>query len=272
MATFAPHVERAVLEINRRFPRLGNGGTYPEHGEDSATGKYAADFWATNKDVHDEAFPWLRANAKRLGIKYIISWKRIWSVARASEGVRPYTRYGNTTNPSQLHTNHIHISFNVTPPKAEPEPTPQPALGVPLMADAESIDLPAYNGNQALSTEGGRVHINAEKHTTVVGGSAKGIDVIAGVAVEGLKAGEYVNLWWRIEEKHATKPDRTVRGKIHVPITPSSTHHQPAAQISYKGSLPKAEAGWTSCLRLMYSTNSKTAKIARVDFDGWKVT
>jgi hypothetical protein len=128
VATFAPHVERAVLEINDRFPALGKGSTYPHHGEDEPGGLpeqyYSADFWSTNKDVHDQVLRWVIEHHKRLGVKYIISWVRIWSDARSDEGVRHYSRYDGVSNASdsQLHKNHVHISFNETPPPEDDMP------------------------------------------------------------------------------------------------------------------------------------------------------
>lgn len=116
MATFAPEVQPAVEEINRTFPKLGQGGTYAGHGEDEPGGLpeqyYSADFWSTDKTVHDKVLAWFIDNAVRINGKYIISWRRIWSVARAGEGIRKYDRYGAGASPSQAHTNHVHISFN----------------------------------------------------------------------------------------------------------------------------------------------------------------
>jgi hypothetical protein len=114
---FAPEVKPAVDEINTRFPALGRGGTYPEHGEDEPGGLpsryYSADFWCTDKTLHDEAFKWIIANADRLNLKYVISWCRIWSVERAVEGIRPYFQCSKPgANASQRHTNHVHTSFN----------------------------------------------------------------------------------------------------------------------------------------------------------------
>lgn len=120
MPTFAPHVERAVIEINNRFTALGNGTTYPGHGEDGS--KYAADFWSTNKAVHDRVLKFILEDHKRLGVKYIITWERIWSDARSNEGIRHYRRDANrdgTLSPSERHTNHVHISFNVEPPEED---------------------------------------------------------------------------------------------------------------------------------------------------------
>lgn len=51
-----------------------------------------------------------KANAKTLGVSYIVWNRKIWSQARASEGWRPYS---GTNNP---HTDHVHISFEDKPP------------------------------------------------------------------------------------------------------------------------------------------------------------
>jgi len=113
---FAPEVRCAVDEINRRFPEVGEGGTYPGHGADEPGGLpsefYAADFWTTDKTVHDRVFRWIIDNALRLNLKLVISWERIWSVERADEGVRPYLRYGlHPKDPYQGHRNHVHTEF-----------------------------------------------------------------------------------------------------------------------------------------------------------------
>ena len=110
---FPPRVQLMCDIINDRYSALGQAGTYPGHGEDGA--QYAADFWTTNKDVHDAVLHWVIENADWLGIKYIISWRRIWSVARANEGIRPYERDANNDgilSASEQHTNHVHISFD----------------------------------------------------------------------------------------------------------------------------------------------------------------
>jgi len=99
--------------INNRFRGLGLAGTYAGHGENGA--QFAADFWSTNKLTHDAVLKWVIANAKDLGILYIISWERIWSVARASEGIRTYRRDFNgdgILSASERHTNHVHISYD----------------------------------------------------------------------------------------------------------------------------------------------------------------
>lgn len=51
---------------------------------------------------------WLRANAKKLGITYIIYDQKIWNIARSSEGWRPMEDRGSDT---ENHLDHVHVSF-----------------------------------------------------------------------------------------------------------------------------------------------------------------
>jgi len=108
LSTWKPHVQTAVKEIADKF-NIGTVGTYPGHGSAGDGGiSLSADFMTGSKSTHDAILAYGRANARRLGIKYIISWRRIWSVQRNSEGIRTYTR-------SDPHTNHVHITFNPGP-------------------------------------------------------------------------------------------------------------------------------------------------------------
>ena len=93
-------------------------GTYRGHADrdpgHDMTGDLAADFffYDNSKARHDALLAWFKTNAKRLGATYIITWRRIWSVARASEGVRAY-------GGSDPHTGHVHISYGTTAPRED---------------------------------------------------------------------------------------------------------------------------------------------------------
>ncbi len=55
---------------------------------------------------------WLKANAEALGVEYLIWQGKIWSVARASEGWRPYNG-GGMHNPADVtggHYDHLHYT------------------------------------------------------------------------------------------------------------------------------------------------------------------
>lgn len=60
-----------------------------------------------------EVARWFQAHADALNITYIIWDDRIWSVSRDAEGWRQYRYPGdpNTTNPTLLHRDHVHVSF-----------------------------------------------------------------------------------------------------------------------------------------------------------------
>lgn len=100
-----PHVRTAVDELADKFD-IDTVGTYPGH---QPTMSMAADFMNSDVAKGDSLAAYAKANAKRLGIQYIIWNTKIWNIQRDSEGWRPYR---GTTNP---HKDHIHISFYSKP-------------------------------------------------------------------------------------------------------------------------------------------------------------
>ena len=61
-----------------------------------------------NRRLGDAIAAWLVANARRLAIKYVIWYERIWSPAR---GWRAYRHpSGNTANATLAHRDHVHVS------------------------------------------------------------------------------------------------------------------------------------------------------------------
>jgi hypothetical protein len=68
----------------------------------------ALDFMITGlpngRATGDALAAFVQANAKTLNVTYVIWYRRIWSVARAGEGWRPYV--GDSD-----HTDHVHVSF-----------------------------------------------------------------------------------------------------------------------------------------------------------------
>lgn len=85
-----------------------SGGTYPGHGERGANKSW--DFMATGRRG-DAIASFVKTFARQLGVMYVIWNKRIWNIQRNAEGWRPYTRYGPNASPSQMHTNHVHVSL-----------------------------------------------------------------------------------------------------------------------------------------------------------------
>lgn len=120
-----PDVAAAVEEIEARFGEVGN--SYPGHDDETNSIEYAADFWSLDRNEHDRVLNWLKANdganARRIGATYIVTFGRIWSYARRSEGVRRHSG-ASSSNPSVAHKNHYHISFRkgatYSPPPDDP--------------------------------------------------------------------------------------------------------------------------------------------------------
>lgn len=105
-----PHVKVATEQLGARFGIRTIYGWAP--------GKYdhpkglASDFMINNlpngRAVGDALAAYVVANAASLSVTYVIWYRRIWSLARASEGWRPYV--GDSE-----HTDHVHVSFSETP-------------------------------------------------------------------------------------------------------------------------------------------------------------
>jgi len=89
---------------------LGMGhSTYPGHGEKGMN--KAWDFMPVSGGRGNRLAGHAWANAKQYGIWYVIWNRRIASRTRPGAGWRPYTRYGSHGTASQMHTNHVHISW-----------------------------------------------------------------------------------------------------------------------------------------------------------------
>jgi hypothetical protein len=105
----------------------------------------------------------------------------------------------------------------------------------------------------------------------VATGSSDGVDCTSSIAIEGLKEGEYVKIFWCVEWKREGKPDESKGNSMDALILFTPVVNRVSGHVRYATKLRKADAGWTACLRLRYATNSKTAKIVRREFRGWKV-
>ena len=55
---------------------------------------------------------WVREHAQGLGVTYIIWRAKIWSLARSSEGWRPYQHPSGANDPTSLHHDHVHVSVH----------------------------------------------------------------------------------------------------------------------------------------------------------------
>lgn len=94
---------------------LGNGTRASNPASDHATGR-AVDVMIARYDTAqgraqgNAVAEWVRANAARMGVKYVIWNARIWSTARAQEGWRPYVHPSGATDDNSAHRNHVHVS------------------------------------------------------------------------------------------------------------------------------------------------------------------
>lgn len=109
----APHVQQVADTLGNMFGiRTVYGwrakGSVP--GSDHPKG-LATDMMTSSKSVGDKLAAYAVRNAKALGIKYVIWWKRIWT---PDEGWHDYD------GPSD-HTDHVHLSFNAKPGSGKAE-------------------------------------------------------------------------------------------------------------------------------------------------------
>lgn len=112
----ADRVRRLVTEV---FGVTDIGGFATDGhvaGSDHYTGR-AVDVMLLPLGPESSALGWriatyLQSNARLLGITYLIWQGRIWTVARAAEGWRPYRHPSGGSNPTLMHLDHIHVSVS----------------------------------------------------------------------------------------------------------------------------------------------------------------
>ena len=108
-----PNAAKTYRAAVTRFPNIRTvHGVRPEANSDHSTGR-AVDLMipnyrsASGKNFGGDVAAWARANARSLGVTYVIWNQRIWSVARSSEGWRAMANRGGD---SANHKDHVHIS------------------------------------------------------------------------------------------------------------------------------------------------------------------
>jgi SH3-like domain-containing protein len=108
-----PNAVKTYRAAVKKFPRIKTvHGVRAGAASDHSTGR-AVDLMipgyksASGKKLGGDVARWARANAKSLGITYVIWNQRIWSVGRSSEGWRPMANRGGD---SANHKDHVHIS------------------------------------------------------------------------------------------------------------------------------------------------------------------
>lgn len=119
-----PHVKAAAEEAGERFDYTVIGGwravgSVPN--SDHPKG-LAIDLMTFSRSKGDATAEWFIENAQRLGVTYVIYWKRIWN---AKDGWHDYD------GPSP-HVDHVHVSFADGPGSATPGAAEGSGNGNPL--------------------------------------------------------------------------------------------------------------------------------------------
>lgn len=104
----------AVLnDIRAKFPQITEiGGVRPDSLPDHPSG-HALDLMipsptsAEGKALGDEVAAYLRQNAGRLDVQYVIWHQQIWNTSRSSEGWRAMADRGDAT---ANHMDHVHVT------------------------------------------------------------------------------------------------------------------------------------------------------------------
>jgi uncharacterized protein YgiM (DUF1202 family) len=108
-----PNAIKVHRAMRARFPQITVYGgvrpsVIPDHEQGRALDAMIPDYRsASGKALGDEAATWAKANARSLGINYVIWNQHIWNITRDSEGWRYMADRGSD---SANHLNHIHIT------------------------------------------------------------------------------------------------------------------------------------------------------------------
>jgi len=108
-----PHVRSAADTVGKQF-RVTNVlgvGIRPSGNSDHPRG-LALDYMTSSKQQGDAIAAYVQQHASLLGVTYVIWYRRIWHISRASQGWRTMPDRGsNTAN----HYDHVHVSFTANP-------------------------------------------------------------------------------------------------------------------------------------------------------------
>jgi uncharacterized protein YgiM (DUF1202 family) len=108
-----PNAIKVHRAMRSKFPRITSYGgrrpsVIPDHEQGRALDCMIPNYRsASGKALGAEAAAWARANARSLGINYVIWNQRIWNIQRDSEGWRYMADRGSD---SANHKNHLHIT------------------------------------------------------------------------------------------------------------------------------------------------------------------
>lgn len=107
-----------ITDIGGRANPSGKGTDGHQSDSDHYTGR-ALDFMTgSDSGKGQKLADYVAANADRLGVKYVIWQRHIFSPARASEGWRQPPNMVDRGSPTANHEDHVHVSFNDNAPAA----------------------------------------------------------------------------------------------------------------------------------------------------------
>lgn len=136
-----PWVQFAADEIDNQFhpsSQLGVGLRSDNPSSDHPKGLAVDNMVGSDRAKGDAIATYAVANASRLGITYVIWYARIWEPGK---GWQTYHHPSGGTSPTQLHMDHVHISFlaNFTTGGSGAPIGAVSGFGIPGLSDAKAI-------------------------------------------------------------------------------------------------------------------------------------
>lgn len=170
-----PWVKAAADELGPKFGITSVGGYRAEGSRDPEghPSGLALDFMVSDKARGTALAEYARANARRLGVKYVIWRRRIWSVERNAEGWRLMEDRGS---PTQNHYDHVHVSFNRTAPGGGP------TVSTPSSTWSTKPTPANPSGGRSSSVSG---NVSAQPVGLVSSAAGKVAENVRGVAIIG---------------------------------------------------------------------------------------
>lgn len=105
------NVEATVRALAAKFGFTDVGGVRPKDQFPDHPGGYAADFMIHGDRSKGDALAAFEvANAKALGVDYVIWYGKVWDVDKDAPGL-PHAQWRRYTGTSNPHTDHVHTTF-----------------------------------------------------------------------------------------------------------------------------------------------------------------
>jgi len=136
-----PWVQFAADEIDNKFhpsSQLGVGLRADNPASDHPKGLAVDNMVGSDKAKGDAIAAYAVANASRLGITYVIWYARIWEPGK---GWQTYHHPSGGTSPTQLHMDHVHVSFlaNFSQSGTSAPVDSTQGFGIPGLSDAKAV-------------------------------------------------------------------------------------------------------------------------------------